>query len=382
MKNTKEKIEGILWIICFLWAISLAVHFQSQALNAYLFLLVCVLISFFGFFLCHYKSLSDFRWSILILILLFLVILTMIDFEILFDKEAKEKFLKAKVEWFLTIVSIIGVIGAVWAIIAKIEASRAFKAAQAAQRSIAGIIDFREILVPFGEKAEVPMLPQLVESAKQELIMMLGVPAVGFFDEKLRKESLDFLMDLIKKLGTFTVDDNNVTKISNDVEKITILYFSRDYLIKLLNRNGAHKISEGDSGKLLKTFDLFVSEADKLKKLNLDNIKIVEYSFDIGIRFVISVSKIKDRVFENKALVWVVSNFDDDNPSKFESAGFTTRDINIIENLKQLADDYAKRLPKIITEEEILSMGLTLEEVREKQMKNPVNKITGESNTN
>lgn len=341
-------IESIFWLACLLISIKLIRDCSSTPTNLEPIVWFCLLGTIVGsIFLVFwyvksdiFDNFVDYRRTLLVLLILFLSIIWIVDNEILVERDTNKHFWSAKIEWFLSLVSIIGIIGAVWAIIAKMEASRAFQAAKDAQRSIAGIIDFREILIPVGEKAEVPMLPQLVDSAEQELIMVLGVPAVGFFDKKLRSYSMDFLEKLNKKLED--LKDNEC------VEKIRILYLSRAKLNELLDRKGKDGISNFDKSDLNIALNKFELRIEELKNKMPKKIKVQAYDIDPGLRFVISLSKTVGKIFEDRALVWVVSNFDDDSPSKFKSAGFTTRDRNVIKNLKQLADDYieTKRLVK------------------------------------
>ncbi len=319
-----------------------------------------------------YKDSLEFRWALFIAVIVLQVVLCLLAFRVFQDPD---KFPNAKVEWFVALFSSLGVVGAWWAIAAKMKADKAFEAATEASeaansanveamaasksaldafQAIAGIVSFEDMLIPEGERQRVPMLRGLVDAAHQELIMVLGVPAVGYFRRittkdaggreiytyPLRTKSLEFchyLATILRRLNE-----------SQMINKVRLFYLDDSYLEQLLNKSKEkNEINENDIRKFKDAVSDLAS-AVKQAEVDLGNKFICKrYAIELGLRYVISHSQAHEKMTEDKALVWVVSDFERDDPGGFSAAGFTTRDTNIIENLRRLAEDYIKILPNL-----------------------------------
>jgi len=296
---------------------------------------------------------SEFRLAIALFIFSLNIIFYLLAFGVFKDID---EFSRPKIEWFIGLFSVIGLIGAIWAVWAKVKADNAFeKASEAsdnavkAYKMVGGIVDFEELLVPSqiekGTKYDVPMLNDLLDIAHDKLIMILGVPAVGFFREDMRDKSLTFcdhithtIREIIKK---------------NKTAKIRLIFMSLEKINELIDIT-SYSVDEKNKLKLRikNPYEGLVNEIKLIKEKNLiirDNkidipvIDFKEYNFDPGLRFVLSISKEPGKLFEKKAVVWIVPDMATD-PIHFKSAGYTTRDNQIIDIFEKLADYYIKNL--------------------------------------
>jgi len=319
-----------------------------------------------------YKDSLEFRWALFIMVIVMQFVLCLLALKIFQDPD---KFPNAKVEWFVVLFSSLSAVGAWWAIAAKMKADQAFEAATEASeaanganekamaasksaldafQAIAGIVSFEDMLIPEGERQRVPMLRGLVDAAHQELIMVLGVPVVGYFRRittkdaggteiysyPLRTKSLEFCHYLATVLRR--LNNNQMIK------KVRLFYLDDLYLAQLLDNSQKRKeINDNDIQKFKDAVSDLAS-AVKQAQVDLgDKFICTRYSIELGLRYVISHSQAHEEMSEDKALVWVVSDFERDDPGGFSAAGFTTRDANIIENLRRLAEDYIKILPNL-----------------------------------
>jgi len=343
----KERARGlqteILWqriCLALIFGLGIALLFAfSDFPGLYPFAISIIVLCGIGFPLTWIKANNDrnrrheFLWATIAVLFVLVMLLLLLKARAFGEPS---EFLKAKFEWFIGLSFALGLAGATWAFLAKIQADKAFHKAQEAalnaenaHRAIAGIVHFEELLLPAGMKAKVPMLPELLASAHDKLIMVLGVPAVGFFRKPMRKLSMAFCHDLIKKLDSLPASC-----------KIRLIYFSPDKLKDLLDKSD---VNDGERKEFDEIMALLSTTVTNRSNTAPENCKKAVYSLDFGLRFIIAISESKERIREECAVVWVVSELDE-IPAEFKSGGFTTRDRTIIENLEFLADDLIKRL--------------------------------------
>lgn len=312
------------------------------------------------------RNLKDWKLVLLVFDSVFFLILALTYSGLIIPPDEPHGPDYAKIEWFLAVVSVIGIVGAIWAILARIDAQRSFlQAVEAhkeakgaadnamnAYRAVAGIVSFEDMLIPDGEKQGVPMLKGLLEVAREELILILGIPAVGYFRKvtttdssgnvttgyPLRQKAVDFCYQLAAYIRNIPYNP--------EVKLVRIFYFD-DATLESFS-DGAIKKEEMTAidKQLLK--DAYDALNNAVEHIGSSTIFVCKrYSVELGIRFAIARSAQKNRMTEDKALVWVVSDFEHDDPGAFEAAGFTTLDKNIIGNLRRLSEDYIKILPNI-----------------------------------
>jgi len=343
-------------------------------------LIFSVLIFVYSFHKWHkwlynkYIWLIDIRRFLLCLLSLTDFLITLVIGKKLVDKSTLTNFWDAKIEWTVAVAIIIGVIGALWALIAKIDANRAFLQAKDANKqaekaantaldafyAVAGIVTFEDILVADGIRQGVPMIEGLLEAAHEKLILVLGIPAIGYFrkkeiENKEGKKSYTYPLRKNDKAINFCY---TLAKFIHDIPKkkdfkLFRLFYFDDETLGNFTKGAIMKGEMNESDKVsLENAYIHLNKMIEETKSRIQNDKIFQcnrYSTELGIRFVIAESKSEDKMTENKALVWVVSDFDHDDPGTFDAAGFTTRDKYIIENLKTLSEGYVMTLPNIVT---------------------------------
>jgi hypothetical protein len=265
------------------------------------------------------------------------------------DSSSLAQLWEPKFEWIVAAGIALGVLGAAWAVLAKLEASRAFSEAFESKRyalrtynSIAGAFRFNEILKPNTDS----MLPFHVGRAHSELILFLGFPAVGFFHQgkastqSFLEAALTFGRDLANRLEKFAQDTRDPL--------VRLVLFSHELTQHYLDKGIADKTITPEQRQDYEAVEarLYSTIAPLLRKNT--NFKCAVLEQEIGLRFAISKSIDPDEEENERAIVWVVADFLPNDGtttpilSDFGSAGFKSRDPEVIRALRSLCDDYVE----------------------------------------
>lgn len=370
--NSKRRIKAILEMIG--WSSTIAVDIYAcfhmnwgiHAALKIILLVGMIIVSGLGFRSCFVELIEDVRdqkdkerkvvWEearhvVVVGFSVIDVLMLMVLNKFMVDSESLSKLWEARVEWIVALGTAIGILGAIWAVLAKMEASRAFSEANESKdyafrtyNSIAGAFKFNEILKQNTDF----MLPFHLHREHSDLILFLGFPAVGFFHrgnhgkEDMLNEAVTFCDNLTAKL----------LSLKNTTEKpiIRLVLHSAVLTKEYLNKGESDKTITNKERQNYENAEKRLHEA--IKEFSLaegKNFKCAVLEKEIGLRFAISKSINPDEEENEKAIVWVVADFlinkSNSNQSnqvlsKFESAGFKSRDPEIIKALRNLCDDY------------------------------------------
>ncbi len=368
--NSKRKVKTILEMIGWFSTIVVVIYVLvlvcmncgSHAALKTILLLGMLIVSGLGLWSCFVELIEDVRdqkgkerkvvWEearhvVVVGFIVIDVLMLMVLNKFMVDSESLSKLWEARVEWIVALGTAIGILGAIWAVLAKMEASRAFSEAAESKdyafrtyNSIAGAFKFSEILKSNTDF----MLHFHLGRTESDLILFLGFPAVGYFHRGNAKESdmlpsaLQFCDKLTSKLISL--------KHENGSPVLRLVLFSKELTKHYLDKGVTNKTITDEQRKEFEQAENKLHEAIQELISKKPNFKCALLEKEIGLRFAISKSINPDEEEKEKAIVWVVADFLTDNVaqnydlSKFESAGFKSRDPDIIKALRNLCDDY------------------------------------------
>ncbi len=293
----------------------------------------------------HSHGTHDFRLVLLVVIFLFdgLFLLAHAKAAIeLPDIAASPEgaFGRARIEWLVALASVIGIAGTIWAVLAKRDAERAFLEAQKTRQAIFQVVPFDEIP---------SIVEQMILSAREDLVAVLGVPAVGFFLEETREQAVRCCDCLAARISS------DLGKLSStSLAEITLLYLDDTLLGKLVTRARGKGLSQADETRFN---DIRNNLRARIEGAQKNTFKFGWLKEDPGLRFVIR--KDLSNPEREKALFWLVSDFDEENPTGFGAVGFMSQDLEFLKVLKALAKEkYRKtdeKYPKIPAQQGVQS---------------------------
>ncbi|MCI0620142.1 MAG: hypothetical protein L0387_00435 [Acidobacteria bacterium] len=248
----------------------------------------------------------------------------------------------SQVDWFVALGWALGITGTVWTIWAKAKAEKAEEQSRLALESLTTrSVQFRA-LVDGG------LLVDYLRDATHELVMLLGVPAVGIFHANGSHLRVDSSLSVLR-----TIQEAMTMVLSSDSGKVTIVYLDAKVLKSMAKKSQQNKVlSTGQAEDFDKKIDAFESDLTRLKDQYPDKLRFASYHFsnkqgefiDPGLRFVI-VSGENRGVPYKKSCTWFVKEFTEDAPQEFEAIGLKTEDRQIIEMLEGIASYYVASFP-------------------------------------
>ncbi len=190
---------------------------------------------------------------------------------------------------------------------------------------------------------------KMILSAREDLVAVLGVPAVGFFLEETREQAVRCCDCLAARISS------DLGKLSStSLAEITLLYLDDTLLGKLVTRARGKGLSQADETRFN---DIRNNLRARIEGAQKNTFKFGWLKEDPGLRFVIR--KDLSNPEREKALFWLVSDFDEENPTGFGAVGFMSQDLEFLKVLKALAKEkYRKtdeKYPKIPAQQGVQS---------------------------
>jgi uncharacterized SAM-binding protein YcdF (DUF218 family) len=255
-------------------------------------------------------------------------------------------FKAARVEWFIAASAGIAVIGAIWAVWAKIMADKAFHAAQSADdKAYQAYLGVTTKAIQFDQMIANKALLKHINSANARMRLLLGLPQVGFFYKNPKNGELA-LVDAACELSTkISAKANNILDQGGEVD---ILFFDKKLCDFVAEKAAVDPLIKT---KFLAFYDSFVASL-QCSAANV-RLKWCGYAlaaqrptvseFDPGIRIAIVDMGKPNGIKLEKAIIWFVSEFLDDTPTKFRAAALETYDPSLINLMNSLVDYYLEK---------------------------------------
>jgi len=250
----------------------------------------------------------------------------------------------ARVDIIILFSLILGIIGAVWAFFARIDAEQAYKEAITTRLSFGNSFNFPDI---FEEDYANKRLPYIIDNIGVDnsiVSLYIGFPCIAFFyggQDKLRIEPETIEKNFIKLIFQLGEVIKSFKKQEDKEFTINLGIFNKEEIRKCFPKlkDGEEPIIPYTGGRnLLNEWKNVIQEIITLKsdeeknKNKKVNIIWIERENE---RFRFSSFR-KTIGHEQRALIWVVPDFYYTNTFEFNSAGFQTSDISIIEMLEKV----------------------------------------------